>query len=69
MVLLQPGGPVLFLLDISQGEPGPDATTGALEFAKAYSLWSLPGAEEALHWLTENARIYGVRVSHQHRWR
>lgn len=63
IVLLQPGGPVMFLLDASQVEPGADAPPLPLHLKNPYSMPDVADAESALHWIQENAKIDGVRVS------
>lgn len=63
MVLLQPGGPVMFLLDVTQVEAGPGALPLPLDLANPYAMADAPRADEAVHWITENAKYDGLRVS------
>jgi len=63
MVLLQPGGPVMFLLDVSQVEPGAEALPLPPYLMNPYAMAGLPDAETAVHWMAENAKFDGVRVS------
>lgn len=61
LVLLQPGGPVLFLLEVTQVEPDPDALALPGELGNPYAIADVPRTDEALHWITE--KYDGVRVS------
>lgn len=63
MVLLQPGGPVMFLLDVTQVEPGPGALPLPVGLANPYAMGDVTHADVAVHWITENAKYDGVRVS------
>ena len=63
LVLLQPGGPLMFLLDASQVEPGPGALPLPQALGNPYAMGDLTGADEMLHWIVENAKFDGVRVS------
>src|SRR5690606_5251877 len=63
LVLLQPGGPVMFLFDRSQVEPGPRAVTLPIDLRNPYAMADVADAETSLHWITENAKHDGVRVS------
>ena len=64
IVMLQPGGPVMFQFDVSQTEPLPDANSRLpLHLVNPFGMPHTSGAEPALQWLTENAKRDGVRVN------
>lgn len=63
MVLLQPGGPVMFLLDVSQVEAGREALPLPATLRNPYAMADLYDAETAVFWITENAKFDGVRVT------
>lgn len=63
MVLLQRGGPVMFLLDRAQVEPGRAARPLPPWMGNPYGMTDLTDASTAVHWLTDNARYDGVRVA------
>lgn len=63
LVLLQPGGPVMFLFDVSQVEPGAHAVTLPIDLRNPYAMAAVADPETALHWITDNAKYDGVRVS------
>jgi hypothetical protein len=62
MVLLQPGGPLMFLLDVSQVEPGAQALPLPQDLLNPYAMSHIPDLELAAHWIEENAKFDGVRV-------
>lgn len=62
LVLLQPGGPVMFLFDVSQTEPGPHACPLPEHLTNPYAMRDSAGAARALLWAIENAKADGVRV-------
>lgn len=63
IVLLQPRGPVMFLFDVSQTEPLDDTEALPLDIGNPYAMTDVQDADLALHWITENAKLDGVRVS------
>ena len=63
IVLLQPGGPVMFLFDVSQTEPTTDAAQLPIHLNNPYRMDDVQDAPVALHWLSQNAKLDGVRVS------
>lgn len=63
MVLLQRGGPVMFLLDVTQVEPGTDALPFPAYLANPYAMADALDVDHALHWIVENAKYDGVRVT------
>lgn len=63
MVLLQRGGPVMFLLDVSQVEPGADALPLPAHLTNPYAMADVPDVDTALQWIVENAKYDGLRVT------
>lgn len=63
LVLLQRGGPLIFLLDVSQVEAGENAIALPADLSDPYAMTDIVDAEQALHWIVENAKYDGVRVS------
>ena len=63
LVLLQPQGPVMFMFDVSQVEPGPDAKPLPPALRNPYAMTSIAGQAAALHHVIENAKLDGIRVS------
>lgn len=63
MVLLQPGGPLMFLLDVSQVEPGAGALPLPIHLSNPYAMPDAPDVDHAVHWIAENAKFDGVRVT------
>jgi hypothetical protein len=63
MVLLQRGGPVMFLLDVSQVEPGADALRLPVHLTNPYAMADVPDIGTALQWIVENAKYDGLRVT------
>jgi hypothetical protein len=63
MVLLQPGGPLMFLLDVSQVEPGAGALPLPVHLSNPYAMADVPDVDTAFHWIVENAKFDGVRVT------
>jgi hypothetical protein len=62
LVMLQPGGPVMFLFDVSQTEDGPGARALPLALASPYQMRDTPNADVSLRWVINNAKFDGVRV-------
>lgn len=63
LVAMQPFGPVMFVYDVSQTEPEPDARPLPEEVVNPYAMPPLVNVEPALDWTRENAKSDGVRVS------
>ncbi|MFC7358882.1 ImmA/IrrE family metallo-endopeptidase [Nocardioides astragali] len=63
MVLLQPGGPVMFLLDVTQVEPGAGALPLPAHLSNPYAMADVPDVDHAFYWIVENAKFDGVRVT------
>lgn len=63
MVLLQQGGPVMFLLDVSQVEPGEEALPLPARLSNPYAMADLPDIDHAFDWIVENSKFDGVRVT------
>lgn len=63
MVLLQLGGPLMFLLDVSQVEPGEGALPLPTHLSNPYGMADVPDVDHAFHWIVENAKYDGVRVT------
>jgi len=63
LVMLQPGGPVMFLFDVSQTEAPDGSKQLPLQLRNPYAMDHVPSAEFALNWVTLNAKLDGVRVS------
>lgn len=63
LVLLQPGGPLMYLFDVSQTEETRDSLP-LPEFATdPFAMPPVRDAREALYWIGENAKWDGVRLS------
>jgi len=62
LVMLQPGGPVMFLFDVSQTEEGRDSRPLPLHLRNPYGMKEIPEAASALEWVIQNAKQDGVRV-------
>ena len=62
LVMLQPGGPVMFLFDVSQTEEGKDSRPLPLHLRNPYGMKEIPDAANALEWVVQNAKQDGVRV-------
>ena len=63
LVLLQMGGPVMFLFDVSQTEETEESLPLPHVFKNPFAMEDAHGAEIGLHWIIENAKADGVRVS------
>ena len=63
LVLLQPQGPVMFMFDVSQVEPGPHAKSLPAFLRNPYAMKDLDEGATALHHVVANAKLDGVRVS------
>lgn len=63
IVLLQRGGPVMFLLDRAQVEPGRDARPLPAWMDNPYAMAEFVDARAAVHWIADNARYDGVRTT------
>ena len=63
LVMLQPGGPVMFLFDVSQTEEGPVATPLPIDLQNPFGMLDIPDSSGALAWVIQNAKADGVRVS------
>jgi hypothetical protein len=63
MVLLQRGGPVMFLLDVSQVEPGADALRLPAHLTNPYAMADVLDVGTAFQWIVENAKYDGLRVT------
>lgn len=63
LVLLQQGGPVMFLFDVSQTEETPGSRPLPKVFENPFAMKDVQGAEKALSWVIENAKSDGVRIS------
>ncbi|EWT03377.1 hypothetical protein N865_19235 [Intrasporangium oryzae NRRL B-24470] len=62
LVLLQPGGPLMYLFDVSQTE-GTASSPPLPPFARdPFAMSAVADAENALYWIAENAKWDGVRV-------
>lgn len=62
LVALQPGGPVMFLFDISQTEATESTSALPPGLANPFTMSSRAEAEGWVHWVIENAKMDGVRV-------
>ncbi|MGV8966972.1 MAG: ImmA/IrrE family metallo-endopeptidase [Cellulomonas sp.] len=62
LVMLQPGGPVMFLFDVSQTEEGKDSRPLPLQLRNPYGMKEIPEAASAVEWVIQNAKQDGVRV-------
>lgn len=62
LVALQPGGPVMFLFDVSQTDPGPHARPLPERLRNPYGMSDWPGATSAHAALVEQCKHDGVRV-------
>lgn len=62
LVMLQRGGPVMFLFDVSQTDPGPNGRPLPLDLRSQYAMADVADAESALRCIIENAKVDGVRV-------
>jgi hypothetical protein len=63
LVMLQRGGPVMFLFDVSQTEAGPGARPLPLGLRNPYEMKPIPDAPDALASIIDNAKFDAVRVS------
>lgn len=63
LVLLRPGGPVMFLFDVSQTEETPDSRPLPGHLRDPFAMPDAKRADVALRWVVENAKADGVRVT------
>lgn len=63
LVLLQPQGPVMFMFDVSQVEPGPGARPLPPVLRNPYAMENLTDAPHLLADIILNAKLDGVRVN------
>ena len=63
IVLLVPGGPVMFQYDVSQTEGNEDSRALPPELSNPYAMQDIQDADFALSWVKINAKHDGVRVS------
>lgn len=63
LVLLQPQGPVMFMFDVSQVEPGPGARPLPPVLRNPYAMANLAEASILLEDIIANAKLDGVRVN------
>jgi len=63
IVMLQPFGPVMFVYDVSQTEALPNAPQLSSLIVDPYAMPPIKDAESAVHWLVQNAKVDGVRVT------
>lgn len=69
IVLLDPFGPLKFVFDVSQTEPGANSRNLPHQFENPYAMKDVQLADVALSWLKENAKYDGVRVHEaRHGW-
>lgn len=63
VVMLQPGGPVMFLFDVSQTEAAFDSRPLPPRLGNPFAMQDVVGAEQAVNRLIENAKVDGVRMT------
>jgi IrrE N-terminal-like domain len=63
LVILQPFGPVMFVYDVAQTEPGPHARPLPSRVEHPFAMPPMRGVTEALDMTVDNAKLDGVRVS------
>ncbi len=63
LVMLQPGGTLMYLFDVSQTEPGPNSKPLPPVLSDPFAMASVANAGDTQRWIIENAKWDGVRVS------
>ncbi|PWD51185.1 hypothetical protein C8046_11525 [Serinibacter arcticus] len=62
LLVLNPGGPLHFVLDASQVEPGPDPGSHAYEPHQPFARRTFDAAPQVLATMIESIKVHGVRV-------
>ena len=53
----------MFLLDLSQVEPGAGALPLPVHLSNPYAMADVPDVDHAFYWIVENSKFDGVRVT------